>query len=243
MDEPNLIHYLPVATTAMSVAFLAVLARRAAPRGWPPHLTWWAAGVFFYGLGTLLESWIAIGGNTELLNRLWYWAGAILGGYPLATGSVYLLARRRTAHILTALSGSVVLLATVCVLLTPIDISGLPDHKPSGAALGWSWVRLLTPFINGYAALFLIGGAVLSSARFLRGGDDPGRAKGTALIAFGALLPGIGGGMAKAGMVEALYLGEFVGLALIWWGYELCVRAPHPVATAPGRKAEPATVR
>ena len=31
---------------------------------------------------------------------------------------------------------------------------------------------------------------------------------GTALIALGGLLPGIGGGMAKAGMVEALYVAE-----------------------------------
>ena len=54
-------------------------------------------------------------------------------------------------------------------------------------------------------------------------------------IAVGALLPGIGGGMAKAGMVEALYVGELVGLILIWLGYRFCVRAPltQPQTSAP----------
>lgn len=60
------------------------------------------------------------------------------------------------------------------------------------------------------------------------------RAYGTALIAAGALLPGIGGGMAKAGVVEALYIGELFGLVLIWWGYELCTRAPAPVVDESG---------
>jgi hypothetical protein len=34
--------------------------------------------------------------------------------------------------------------------------------------------------------------------------------------------------MSTGGFVEALYVGEFLGLILIWWGYELCVRAPKP---------------
>ncbi len=42
------------------------------------------------------------------------------------------------------------------------------------------------------------------------------------------MLPGIGGGMAKAGIVEGLYVGELAGLILIWIGYELCTKAPAP---------------
>ena len=94
----------------------------------------------------------------------------------------------------------------------------------------------MTPLLNGYAALFLIGGAVYSAIRFAAKGGCGNRALGNSLIAFGALLPGIGGGMAKAGMVEALYLGEFVGLIFIWAGYTACVRrvhAPVPAAALP----------
>lgn len=226
--QPHLVHYLPIATTVLSAVFLALLLRRASTRNWAPHLLWWAIGVFFYGLGTLVESWITLGGNTLTLNRVWYWAGAILGGYPLATGSVYLLMKRGWAHSLTAVSLLVVIFASVCVFLTPLDAAKLTAHKPSGDIIVWQWVRLLTPFINGYAAIFLIGGAVHSSLRFFASGNQPKRALGTALIAVGALLPGIGGGMAKGGIVEALYIGEFVGLVLIWIGYEFCVRAPAP---------------
>ncbi len=234
------VHYLPIASTLVSIAFLVVLVRRAAPRGWPPHLAWWGVGVFFYGLGTLLESWITLGGNTLLLNRLWYLAGAILGGYPLATGSVYLLLSRRKAHAITAASLVVVVFAGVCVLLTPMVPAELEPHRPSGDVIGWTWVRALTPIINGYAALFLIGGAVLSSVRFLRSGGQGRRAAGTALIAFGALLPGIGGGMAKAGIVEGLYVGELVGLIFIWIGYELCIRGPKPSASPEPSEPAPA---
>lgn len=225
---PQLVHYLPIATTALAIAFLAVLCMRAGRRGWAPHLVWWGIGVFFYGLGTAVESVITLAGNGPTLNRVWYWAGAVLGGYPLATGSVYLLLPRRSAHILTALSMIVVVGASIAVFLSPMDMSALEPHRPGGAALEWQWVRALTPIINLYAAAFLVGGAIYSSAGFFIAGRNRSRAIGTALIALGGILPGIGGGMAKAGIVEGLYVGEFVGLVLIWIGYAACVRAPSP---------------
>jgi hypothetical protein len=230
---PQFVHYLPIATTIVCIAFLIVLVRRAVPRKWPPHLLWWGIGVFFYGLGTLLESMITLGGNGPTLNRLWYWAGAILGGYPLATGTVYLLMRRKIAHVLTAISLAVVVFASVAVLITPLNLGAIEPFRPSGNVIGWRWIRMMTPFINFYAAIFLVGGAFYSAARYAypRGAARDGRrAAGTFLIAVGGILPGVGGGMAKAGHVEALYIGEFVGIILIWAGYELCIRSTAPVA-------------
>ena len=43
--------------------------------------------------------------------------------------------------------------------------------------------------------------------------------RGNALIALGALLPGIGGTATRAGYVEVLYVTELAGLLLIWLGY------------------------
>ena len=60
----------------------------------------------------------------------------------------------------------------------------------------------------------------------------PSGAIGKAFIAGGAMLPGIGGGMAKAGMVEGLYIGEFLGIILIWIGYSFCVRRKSEVPAA-----------
>lgn len=195
-------------------------------RGWKPHLTWWALGVFFYGVGTGLESTITLFGNSIALTKAWYVAGALLGGYPLAQGTVYLLLKRKTADILSWITIPFIVITAVLVIISPSVAEALEPHRPSGDVLGWSWVRLMTPFINLYAAAFLIGGAILSSVRYFRAQNQLSRAVGNILIAVGAILPGIGGGMAKAGMVEALYIGELIGIVLIWGGYEFCVRDP-----------------
>lgn len=217
------VHYVPIATTVLSAVFCGILFYRFAKRG-GAHLLWWAVGVLCYGLGTALESAITLAGNSAALNKIWYIAGALLGGYPLAQGTVYLLLRRRTAHVLSAVTVPVIVLLSVLVLCSPTDMAALQPHRPGGAALGWQWIRPLTPLINLYAAAFLIGGAALSAVRYARRTDTRHRMIGNTLIALGALLPGIGGGLAKAGFVEALYLGEFLGIVLIWSGYVACVR-------------------
>jgi len=215
------VHYLPILTTVFSAFFLYHITRRYLQRG-GTHLFWWAAGVFTYGLGTFLESVITLYGNTPVLNKSWYVAGAILGGYPLAQGSVYFHLKKGTANILTAITLPFILTAAVLIFLSPINLDLLEAHRPSGASLGWQWVRLLTPFINIYSAIFLIGSAFWSTIRFTRIENGKYRAIGNAMIAIGAILPGIGGGMAKAGMVEALYVGEFIGILLIYSGYRIC---------------------
>jgi hypothetical protein len=119
-----------------------------------------------------------------------------------------------------------VVAASLLVLLSPVVPAALEPHRPSGAVLAWWWVRLMTPFINTYAAFFLIGGAIVSAWRFRQAAHAGNRAVGNALIAAGALLPGIGGSFAKAGLVEALYVGEFIGIIVIWIGERTCARRP-----------------
>ncbi len=216
------VHYLPILTTIFSIYFLIDIGGRYFVKG-GRHLLWWAIGVFTYGLGTSLEAFITLFGNTPFLNKAWYVAGAILGGYPLAQGSVYLHFSRRTANTLTAISLPFIVFSAIVVFLSPVDSTLLETFRPSGASLQWQWVRLLTPFINTYSAIFLIGSAFYSAIRFAKVENGRNRAIGNALISFGALLPGIGGAMAKAGMVEALYVGEFIGIILIYIGYRICL--------------------
>lgn len=222
--QTHIVHYVPIVTTVLSAVFCLSLIRRYRFKGRGAHLLWWATGVGFYGLGTALEAAVTLFGNSPSLNKAWYIAGALLGGYPLAQGTVYLLLRTRTANILTALTIPVIVIFSVLVILSPVNLEALEPHRPSGAILGWSWIRLGTPLINGYAGLFLIGGAALSAWRFARHRSTAHRAIGNGFIAVGALLPGIGGGMAKVGIVEALYVGEFIGIILIWIGFAFCVR-------------------
>lgn len=233
MDGLQPVHYLPILTTVFSIFFLFDIGRRYLSRG-GTHLLWWAIGVFTYGLGTFLESLITLTGNTPLKNKLWYVAGAILGGYPLAQGSVYLHFRKRTGNILSAITVPFIIFSAVCVMSSPVNTALLETFRPSGASLEWQWVRLLTPFINTYSVIFLIGSAAYSAIRYSRVENGRNRAIGNILITVGALLPGIGGAMAKAGIVEALYLGEFVGIILIWTGYRVCLRDKRlePVVSA-----------
>jgi hypothetical protein len=223
------VHYLPILTTALSALFATSLYRRWRARR-SPHLWWWAFGITTYGLGTAIESTITLGGNSVLLTKVWYVAGAILGGYPLAQGSLYLSWPRPLANKLTIASLTLVVVATILVILSPVNLAALDPVRPSGAVLGWAWVRLLTPFINTYAVFFLIGGAIRSAWRHYRERGHKYRAAGNALIAVGAILPGVGGSFAKAGMVEVLYVGECIGLMLIWLGDRVCARetAPKP---------------
>jgi hypothetical protein len=130
---------------------------------------------------------------------------------------------RRTANILTAVTLPFIILSAIFVFLSPLDASLLESFRPSGASLQWQWVRLLPPFINTYSAIVLIGSAFYSALRYRKVENGRNRAIGNTFITIGALLPGIGGGMAKAGMVEALYIGEFVGIILIYIGYRTCL--------------------
>jgi len=237
-SETHWIHYLPIVTTVMAAIFLTLLLRRASKRNWAPHLMWWAFGVFAYGVGTALEASVTLFGNSLFLFTSWYIAGAIFGGYPLAQGSVYLHFPKRKAHMLTAASLTFAAAMTVLIILSPKDASQLQAHRPDGAVLQWQWVRWGTPIINLYAVVFLIGLAAWSALQFALVHKNANRAIGNTLIAVGALLPGIGGSMAKAGVVEGLYVGELVGLALIWAGYAFCVKAPPPSRSPPAGEEE-----
>jgi hypothetical protein len=233
------VHYLPLLTTALSAAFAASLYRRWAAKR-PTHLLWWAIGITTYGLGTALESAITLAGNSVALTKAWYIAGALLGGYPLAQGSLYLSWPRAVANRLTAISLTFVVIAALLVVLSPVVPGALEPHRPSGAILEWRWVRLLTPLINAYAVFFLIGGALVSAWRHARDRGHAYRATGNALIAVGAMLPGIGGAYAKAGVVEALYIGECIGLLIIWLGDRVCAREPSALHKPKGPTYSPA---
>lgn len=234
--QPELVHYLPIGTTILAAIFCTILLRRYLVKGTALHLLWWGLGIMAYGIGTALESTITLFGNTVWLTKSWYIAGALLGGYPLAQGSAYLLASRKTADRLTWITLPFIAVVSLLVILSPVVPDALEPYRPSGAILGWVWVRALTPFINLYAVGFLVGGAFYSAWRFahMQGAGHGQRAIGNVFIAVGGILPGIGGTLAKTGLVEALYIGEFAGLILIWIGFAANIKAPRPAPDPPG---------
>lgn len=232
------VHYLPIATSVFALAFSWILFRRYRARG-GLHLFWWGIGALMYGIGTITESLTTLFGWQEPVFRAWYISGALLGGAPLAQGTVYLLLSRKVADRLTALLLSVVAVAATFVLLTPIDHSLVETHRLSGAVMEWQWVRAFSPFINTYAAVFLIGGAILSAIRYRKIEGMESRVIGNWLIAVGALLPGIGGTFTRFGHVEVLYVTELIGIVLIYAGYRFNVSTgPSPLGRRKSEAAE-----
>jgi hypothetical protein len=216
---PQPIHYIPIVTTVVSTCFATILWRRWRAKPHATYLLWWFLGIATYAAGTFTESLTTLFGWSEPVFRAWYISGALLGGAPLAQGTVYLLLPRRTAHWLTALLLAAVLVASVPVLLSPINAALVEPHRLSGNVFKWQWVRAFSPFINLYAVAFLVGGALWSALRYLQVQGSRARVYGNFAIALGAILPGIGGSFTRFGHVEVLYVTELMGVLLVWWGY------------------------
>jgi hypothetical protein len=229
---PSIVHYIPIVTTILAVPFSLEIYRRYRQHPDRLHLLWWAAGVFLYGVGTLTESLTTLVGWNEPVFRAWYISGALLGGAPLAQGTVYLLFPRRTAHVLSVVLLSFIATAAICVIASPIDYSQVEAHRLTGRVLEWQWVRAFSPFVNLYAVIFLIGGAILSSVRYAGNPATRHRMWANVLIAIGAILPGIGGTATRMGYTEVLYVAELIGLLFTWTGYRISVT---PVSAAVAR--------
>lgn len=221
--------YLPVLTTLFSVFFSVSLFSRYRAKGGGLHLLWWGIGMVTYGVGTFTEAYTSIVGWSPVAFRVWYVAGAFLGGYPLAQGSIYLLHRRRFAHLSAWVMSLGIALAALFVFATPLDTSLAEAHRLSGRVIEWRWIRFISPVINLYAVYFLVGGAIRSAVRFRRVPRLRHRYLGNILIAVGALLPAFGGAATRAGVVEALYVTELAGLLLIYGGYRMNIGEPVSV--------------
>lgn len=205
----------------LSGVFFGILYRHWNSKSRPAYLFWWMTGVLCYGLGTLTESLVSIFGWSEPVFKAWYILGALLGGFPLAQGSVYLIFAKRIADAMMVTVMVVIIAAAILVLLSPIDHQAVEPTRLTGSVLMWKKVRLITPLINIYAFIFLVGGAVYSAYRYSKDTKFKRRFWGNVCIAIGGLLPGIGGSFSKFGYTEVLYVTELIGIVFIFAGYQL----------------------
>jgi hypothetical protein len=157
------VYYIPLFTCTLSIIFSIQLYRHWRTKKQSLYLFWWMLGVLTFGAGTFTESFNTLMGWHEWNFKSWYITGALLGGAPLAQGTVYLLLKRRTANILTAIFLTILIVASVCVILSPVDYSKVEPLRLSGTVFVWQWVRYFSPFINLYALIFLVGGAIYSA--------------------------------------------------------------------------------
>jgi hypothetical protein len=221
----NITHYIPILTTIVGLVFLRALYLHWRRKPSAAYLLWWTIGLFTYTLGTLTESINVLVGWSVLNMKAWYIAGALLGAFPLAQGTVYLLLKKKTADILSWFFSVYIGIAVIAVSLSPVDMALVDPATLTGKVMTWSWARLFSILPNTYSLVFLVGGAAWSAIQYARKQGERNRVLGNWLIAIGALLPGIGGAFTRMGYVEMLFVTEFIGILLIFAGY----RAMTPV--------------
>jgi hypothetical protein len=229
-------HYIPILSTVITFVFAAAVLMRWRHKR-PPHLLLWGLGLVWYGLGTFSEVALAFTYSPALI-KLWYLCGAMLTAAWLGQGTVYLLVRRRgVADALMVLLGlatlaSIVLIATAPVIESiPYDTTRPVSEQYKDILVRSGPVIFLTILLNIYGTITLVGGAIYSAYLFWRKNILVNRMIGNVLIAAGALLPAMAGSFVKAGLVDFLYLSEFLGVVLMYSGFLLAT------SSQPARRA------
>ena len=221
----NITHYIPILTTIISISFTVVLYKHWQRKPEAKYLMWWTIGALCFGVGTLTESINVLAGWSVFNMKAWYISGALLGAFPLAQGTVYLLLKKKTADFLAGFFIIYILIASIAIILAPVDMSLVDPARLTGKVIMWTWARMFSILPNTYALVFLMGGAAWSAIQYARKQGNGGRVLGNWLIAIGALLPGIGGSFTRFGYVEVLFVTELIGISLIWAGYRVVTNA------------------
>jgi hypothetical protein len=227
--------YISIFSTIITFIFTAAVVGRYRLKG-GFHLLLWGIGLIFYGLGTFSESVLAFVFNSFAL-RIWYLTGAMLTAAWLGQGSINLLIRRggvaRTLNVVLALVSVLALVLVLTVPLTQASASynvRLPVSEQYKEILSRSGpILLMTILMNIYGTIALVGGAIYSAYLFWRKKVMLNRVIGNIFIAAGALLPASAGTFVQAGLVDWLYLSEFLGVILMYLGF-IQATAPQPVS-------------
>jgi hypothetical protein len=147
-------------------------------------------------------------------------------GLSAATGLavIYATARHRShapAVAMSALSGASVLAAYLVATawVAPPGYALDPvTHVPVGTAMP-GYLRVMTGPFNVAGAFCLVFGALYSMVEALRLRRFSSRVPATLLIAIGGFVPSITSGLDRFGVTWSLYLGQFVGVLLIFVGF------------------------
>jgi hypothetical protein len=223
---------LPVAAAFVAALFVVLLLRsfRRRPSG---QKLLWAAGFALFDLATASEALAQRTGWNPALFRVYYLAGGVLTVAYLGAGSAWLLLPRRWRDAL--LGGLIVATAAAAatIAIAGVDAAGLgatPSGRPPGNGLLGGHAFLWAIALNTFGTLFLVGGSLYSIARRQR-------VRANLWIAGGAIVVAASTGLSRAGDYSLVYLGELVGIALMFTGFMLAGSKPRP-----RRAAAPALV-
>lgn len=224
---------LAAAATLVALAFcLSTLERWSRDRR--PHQGVWTVSLAQFALGSACLWWGAGMGWEPLSFRLFFLFGAVLNVPYLALGTVYLLAGTRAGDVGTR---AVTVVGAFCagVILSVPLVAPLPaEGLPRGADVFGPAPRIMAAVASGVGATILLGGAVWSALRLLRGRHRPGAPTSTSpatlsprrlaganlAIAAGTLVLSAGGLLNSVlDEMDAFAVSLVVGVTLIFAGF------------------------
>ena len=210
---------IPAIASVISVIFAFITLDQYLSNRKPYKLVWFF-GLLLYFISTGCAFLIELNGLNSIVYRLWYICGATLVAAYLGIGTIYLLAPRRIAHIIMVILGLASISAIVLISTASVDFHLLPESGLllSGNALPRN-IRLLTPFFNVFGTIALVGGAAYSAWRYWSRRIMRHRVLSNILIAVGAVLPAVGGLVARYGHLSLLYWSQLFGIILIFAGF------------------------
>jgi hypothetical protein len=227
---------LPLAAALLALLFAARLIsswlrRRAAQK------LFWAAGFCCFALAAASEALAFRHGWSPALFRVYYVAGGVLTVAYLGAGSAWLLLPRRARDVMVGALAVATAGAVTSVLLAPVRtqtlvdaVSGAPpsNHALSGHAYLWAVL------LNSMGTVALVGGSLYSVVRRQR-------VRANVWIASGALCVAGATGLTRVGHTSLMYIGELVGIALMFCGFNLPM--PKPAARLVAPPSAPAVAR
>ena len=224
---------LPLAAALVALLFAAKLASSWRRRPAAQKL-FWGLGFALFALAAASEAIAFRHGWNVPLFRLYYLAGGVLTVAYLGAGSAWLLLPRRARDMMLGALLGATAAAVAAVLLAPVHAATLaaspagqppPNHVLAGHAFLWAVT------LNSLGTLSLVGGSLLSIVRRQR-------VHANVWIACGAITVAAATGLSRTGDTSLVYVGELVGIALMFCGFTLTSPAPRPErATEPARHA------
>lgn len=222
----------PIAASLLAVVFALLLVRSflRRPAG---QKALWAAGFALFALAASCEALAQRAGWSPGLFRLYYLAGGVLTVAYLGSGSAWLLLPRRARDVLLGAVLVATGAAVAAVLLAPVDGTRLAaahsGEPPANGALG-GHAFLWAVTLNSAGTLFLIGGSLLAIARRQR-------VRANLWIASGAIVVAASTGLSRAGDTSLVYVGELIGIALMFCGFTLPATTGRRAAESAPRAA------
>jgi cbb3-type cytochrome oxidase subunit 1 len=222
---------LPVAAALVAALFGVLLLHSYRRRPGAEKLLW-AGGFGLFAVAAAGEAIAQGSGWSPGLFRAYYLAGGVLSVGYLGAGSAWLHLPRRGRDLLVGALAVATVAAAASVLLAPVDTGALAatgsGRPPANDALG-GHAFLWAIALNTFGSLFLIGGALYSIVRRRR-------VRASLWIGGGALVLALSTSMSRAGEYSFMYLGELIGIALMFGGFTLVGQRRR----APSRAEAPA---